>query len=173
MSPSEIAIVRIVFLVAALFVGTSAIATATSADHSVVVLSLHFDSSKNRTAAAFGPLSEATWAPDFTPQFVYPRKPKQVAGAVFTISKGQLWLLHDYDTAAGLVQYVIVDANAEITLTIRVVAAGAGSSATMTYDVVALNTAGAEHLATLQRHAHELSAHMQSAIGDYLAKSSP
>jgi hypothetical protein len=173
MSTTAFALVRTVLLVASLFVGSSGAATAKGGDHSVVVVSFHVDASKSRTVAAFGPLSEASWSPDFKPRFVYPRDPRQVAGAVFTTSDGRVWLLHDYDIAAGIVQYVIIDANAEVTLTIHVVTAGAGSSATMTYDVVALNASGAEHIVTLHDHAHELSMHLQSAIGDYLAKSRP
>jgi hypothetical protein len=162
--------VRAMLLVASLLLGSSGAASAEGADHAAVVLSLHFDAPTDRTVAAFGPVSEASWSPGFTPQFIYPRAPKQVAGAVFRTSDGRVWLLHDYDVAAGLVQYVISDANAEITLTIRVLPAGTGSSATMTYDVVALNAAGAEHIAMLRDHSRELSTHMQAAIDAYLAK---
>jgi hypothetical protein len=129
---------------------------------------MHFDAPKEATAAAFGPVSESVWAPSFQPQFVYPEQPAQVAGAVFTTGKGRVWLLHDYDIAAGLVQYVTVDEHTAVTLTIRVNAAASGSDATMVYDVVALDSAGRDHLAEMQQHSHELSAHMQHAIGEFL-----
>jgi hypothetical protein len=164
---------RILSLATVLALSTPALSAPVRADHAVVVLSFHFDASINRTAAAFGPLSEAAWAPDFKPRFVFPRKPTQVAGTVFTTSTDRVWLLHDFDTEAGFVQYVIVDANSEITLTIRVARSATGSLATMTYDIVALNEAGAKHLTTIQTHVRALTEHMQGAISGYLARSEP
>lgn len=136
----------------------------------VVVLHLHFAAPREATAAAFGPVAEATWAPEFRPQFVAPAAPAQVPGAVFTTGDGKVWLLHDYDPAAGLVQYVILDPAAQVvTLTIRVAPAAAGSDVTMTYDVVPMGDAGSAHAALLQRNASALTAQMQSAVASYLA----
>jgi hypothetical protein len=138
--------------------------------HAVITISMHFESPKARTTEAFGPVSESKWAPTFRPQFVHPHEPAQVAGAVFTTGKGNIWLLHDFDVAAGRVQYVIVDEDAETTLTIHVTGTGQSSDATMVYDMVALDDSGAAHLTEMQQHARELSGHMQRAITGYLSQ---
>jgi hypothetical protein len=131
---------------------------------------MEFAAGKERTTAAFGPLSEAKWSPGFEPRFAYPRPAAQVAGAVFTTPDGAFWLLHDFDPAAGLVQYVVLEPGAlAVTLTIRVEAAAGRSSATLTYDMVALDAAGAAHVDEVRRHSKAMAAHMQSAVGAFLA----
>jgi hypothetical protein len=142
--------------------------TQASGNHAVVALTMHFDAPKARTTGAFGPLSERQWAPDFKPVFAYPNPPAQLTGAVFTTDDGRVWLLHDFDTATGLVQYVVIGRDLEMTLTIRVAGTTGGSTATMVCDITALDDKGAAHLTELQEHAHELSAHMQHAIAAYL-----
>ena len=136
----------------------------------IVVLHLHFAAPREVTTAAFGPVAESTWEPEFRPHFIAPEAPAQVPGAVFTTGDGKVWLLHDYDPAAGLVQYVIVDpASQVVTLTIRVAAALAGSDVTMTYNVVPMGDAGSAHAALLQQNATTLAAQMQGAVASYLA----
>ena len=136
--------------------------------HVIVALTMHFTAPRAQATAAFGPVSDSIWEPDFKPQFVAQPEPQQAAGAVFTTGS-KVWLLHDYDPAKGVVQYVIVEPKAlVVTLTIRVVDAPGGSDATMTYDLVPLNDAGAAHAEELRQHAREMSAEMQSAIAGYL-----
>jgi hypothetical protein len=136
----------------------------------VVALHLHFAAPRERTTAAFGPVAESRWSPEFRPHFIVPDVPAQASGAVFTTGDGNIWLLHDYDPAAGFVQYVIVDSGSQVvTLTIRVAAAPAGSDVTMTYDIVPLGDAGVTHARALQQNASALTAQMQAAVAGYLA----
>ena len=137
--------------------------------HASVSFSMVFDTPKQQTAAAFGPLAEAKWAPDFQPRFVYPERAEEIAGAVFTTPDGALWLLHDFAPSAGLVQYVILDPGSlAVTLTIRAEERGQGTSVTMTYDMVALDDAGAGHIAKMQRHSAAMAQHMQAAVQAFL-----
>jgi hypothetical protein len=100
-----------------------------------------------RTTAAFGPLAEAAWSPEFRPDFVFPQPAAGVAGAVFRTPDGKIWLLHDFDTAAGFVQYVIAGTSELVTLSIHATADASGTAVTMTYDITALDERGAMHLA--------------------------
>jgi hypothetical protein len=138
--------------------------------HGAVVLTLHFAASAARTIAAFGPLAEAQWSPDFRPDFVFPQPPLDVAGAVFRTPDGKVWLLHDFDTAGGFVQYVISGPSEMVTLSIHATPEAPGTTVTMTYDITALDDRGAAHLAKVRAHAAAMSAGMQDAIGAYLAK---
>jgi hypothetical protein len=134
----------------------------------IVAITMHFSAPRAKVTAAFGPVSESVWDPTFQPHFVAQSKPLQVPGAVFTTGS-KAWLLHDYDPAKGVVQYVIFEPGSlVVTLTIRVVGDPAGSDATMTYDLVPLNAGGAAHARELRQHAREMSAAMQSAIAGYL-----
>src|SRR5215468_7069320 len=60
----------------------------------------------------FGPVREGEWAPHWSPRFLHPPAGAQAEGVVFTTTtpKGfeQLWMLTDYDAAAGRVAYAIV-----------------------------------------------------------------
>jgi hypothetical protein len=130
-------------------------------------LSMHFAASKSATTEAFGPIAEERWAPDFHPAFV--TSTRAAAGAVFRTADAEVWLLHDFDPAAGLVQYVVTDAHSDIaTLTIRVTGTRP-SGVRMTYDIVALNAAGVTHARRLSSHASQLARHMQEAVAAYLA----
>jgi hypothetical protein len=87
----------------------------------------------------FGPVREREWSPEWAPRFLHPEGGAQRDGVVFTTSTHsgfeQLWLLTEYDAAAGRVAYVIVTPNfSAATITIRIVPDGAGrSKATVTY----------------------------------------
>ncbi len=124
-------------------------------------------------AAGSGGVSAAP-ADDAPPRAVVvltmPQPAAQVAGAVFRTPDGKLWLLHDFDPAAGLVQYVVCGRSEAVTLTIRVLADRDGSAVSMTYDMVALDEVGAAHLAALAQHARPLSEHLHDAVSAYLAR---
>jgi hypothetical protein len=138
--------------------------------HGTVVLTLHFSAPVARTTAAFGPLAEAVWSPDFSPAFVFPQPAADVAGAVFRTPDGKLWLLHDFDIASGYAQYVITGKSELVTLSIRATPDASGTAVTMTYDITALDDRGTAHLAKVRAHAAAMSAGMQEAIGAYLTK---
>ena len=157
-------------LVGAASLGSLPAAADDGARHGVVVLSLRFSAPAGRTTAAFGPLSEAAWSPEFLPDFVFPQPAAEVAGAVFRTPDGKIWLLHDFDTAAGFVQYVIAGTSELVTLSIHATADASGTAVTMTYDITTLDDRGAAHLAKVRVNAAAMSAGMQDAIGEYLAK---
>jgi hypothetical protein len=129
---------------------------------------MHFAQSPERVTEAFGPLAEATWDPQFMPEFTYPVPARQIAGAVFRTAGGKVWLLHDYDVTGGRVQYVISEPSAVVTLTIEVVPEGSGCVAHMNYDVVALDEHGIAHAAALEQHADEMGHDMHDAIESFL-----
>jgi hypothetical protein len=87
----------------------------------------------------FGPVREAEWAPHWSPHFLHPPAGAQAEGVVFTTTtpKGfeQLWLLTEYDPAAGRVAYVVVSPGYMTNqITIRVTPVGESRSrATVTY----------------------------------------
>jgi len=157
-------------LIGAASLGAPRAAAADGSRHGAVVLTLHFSAQVARTTAAFGPLAEAAWSPEFRPDFVFPQPAAGVAGAVFRTPDGKIWLLHDFDTAAGFVQYVIAGTSELVTLSIHATAEGSGTVVAMTYDITALDDRGAAHLAQVRAHAAAMSAGMQDAIGAYLAK---
>ena len=118
-------------------------------------------------------MAEASWAPEFKPEFSYPSPARQIPGAVFRTANGKIWLLHDYDVAAGRVQYVISDPSQEVTLTIDVTPDGSGCTAHMNYDMVALDERGAEHFVDMENHADEMGREIHDAITTYLAGNPP
>jgi len=150
------------------FAASSAAATVPSA-RTTITLSMQFPATKAATTAAFGPIAEERWSPDFRPAFVVPEHPSQVAGAVFRTPDAHVWLLHDFDPSAGFVQYIVTDAQSEIaTLTIRV-SGSHPASVRMTYDIIPLDASGTAHAQNLSRHAAGIQQHMQRSIGAYLA----
>jgi hypothetical protein len=138
--------------------------------HATVVLKLRFAAPVPRTTAAFGPLAEAVWSPDFKPDFVFPQPAADAAGAVFRTPDGKVWLVHDFNPGGGFVQYVIAGTSELVTLSIHAVPDEAGTAVTMTYDITALDERGVAHLTKVRAHAAAMSADMQDAIGGYLAK---
>jgi hypothetical protein len=157
-------------LIGATSLGSLPAAADDGSRHGAVVLTLHFSAPPGHTTAAFGPLAEAVWSPEFRPDFVFPQPAAEVAGAVFRTPDGKIWLLHDFDPAAGFVQYVIAGTSELVTLSIHATAEGSGTVVAMTYDITALDDRGAAHLAQVRAHAAAMSAGMQDAIGAYLAK---
>ena len=154
--------------------GAASLTSSAAADEhprrATVDLAMHFSAPLARTTAAFGPLAEAVWSPEFRPEFVSPQPAAQVAGAVFRTPDGRTWLLHDFDTGTGFVQYVISGRSELVVLSIHAKGDASGTGVTMTYEVTALDERGAEHLAQVRAHAAAMSADMQDAIGAYLAK---
>ena len=157
-------------LIGAVSLGSLPAAADEGSRHGAVVLTLHFSAPAASTTAAFGPLAEAAWSPEFRPDFVFPQPAAEVAGAVFRTPDGKIWLLHDFDTAAGFVQYVIAGTSELVTLSIHASADASGTAVTMTYDIIALDDRGSAHLAKVRVNAAAMSAGMQDAIAAYLAR---
>jgi len=93
----------------------------------------------------FGPVREAEWAPGWAPHFLHPPEGGQRDGVVFTTTVGkaerrQIWVLTEYDAAAGRVSYVVTEPGFMVTeIRIAVVGAGTGCRATVTYRRSALD----------------------------------
>jgi len=48
--------------------------------------------------AAFGPIAEQEWSPEWRPVFVYPKPAAEISGAIFTVGRPpQYWLLRTWD----------------------------------------------------------------------------
>src|SRR5438093_8010024 len=127
--------------------------------------------------AAFGPVREAEWAPDWSPRFIHPVQGVQREGVVFTTSPGdgrdRLWLLTTYDVRNGRVEYVVVTpAFTANEIKIRVIPdREKHCKATITYRRSALTPEGNEEVVKLNAHwAEEQRIHWEQAINETLAK---
>ena len=127
----------------------------------------------------FGPIREAEWAPGWRPHFLHPLEGKQGEGAVFTTQstngRERLWLLTEFDTDRGRVDYVVITPGFTANeIYIRVVDDGKKQSrATITYRHSALAPEGNDEVAKLDDHwAEEQRAHWESAINAVLGKQS-
>jgi hypothetical protein len=125
----------------------------------------------------FGPVREAEWAPEWSPQFIHPAQGVQREGVVFTTrgSHGQdrLWLLTTYDVKNGRLDYVVVTpALVTNEIKIRIVPEGEQRcKATITYRRSALAPEGNEEVAKLDSHwAEQQQIHWETAINQALAK---
>ena len=103
----------------------------------------YLDAPMARAAPYFGPEGERAWAgAAWNPQFVHPAQPKDVEGAVFTISHGettQLWVNTLFDLARGRMQYVTFVAGVMTsTIDVSLQPRGAGTSVKVTYTRTAL-----------------------------------
>ena len=80
----------------------------------------HFtaNASFEQTAPLFGANEERKWAPDWKPQFVYPKPAHDQQGMVFQVAHGQMsstWVNTALDLAAGHIQYAYVLNDAMVT----------------------------------------------------------
>lgn len=127
----------------------------------------------------FGPVREIEWTPEWAPQFLHPAGGAQRGGVVFTTTtstgREQLWMLLDYDVAAGRVEYVNVSPGFSATqITIRTVPDGdRRCRATITYRRSALVAAANEEVNQMDAHwAEQQRPHWEAAINAVLAKAS-
>ncbi len=125
----------------------------------------------------FGPVREAEWSPAWAPRFLHPAEGAQREGAVFTTKTPtgyeQLWMLTEYDAAAGRVAYAIVlPGFTATTIAIRVVADGdRRCRATVTYRRSALVPDANGQVVRLDAHwAEQQQPHWEAAINAALAR---
>ena len=125
----------------------------------------------------FGPVREAEWAPDWAPRFLHPAAGAQHEGVLFTTTtsagREQLWMLTDYDVAAGRVDYVNTSSGfAANQIAIRVVADGPRRRrATIMYRRSALDPAANDEVNLMDaRWAEQQRLHWEAAINAALAK---
>jgi len=128
----------------------------------------------------FGPIREAEWTPDWLPHFLHPDNGAQHEGVLFTTTtptgREQLWMLTDYDIAAGRVAYVNVASGVIANqITIRLVPDGDRQCrATITYRRSALVPAANDEVNQMDAQwAVHQRLHWETAINAALAKARP
>jgi hypothetical protein len=129
-------------------------------------------------APLFGPVREREWAPQWAPTFVQPAAPAQEEGAVFTTSDAHgesLWVLTDYDPAAGRIGYVMLQPGV-VVAQLRIELRPTGDSAcvaTVTSRRTALSSAGNEAVDRFAQHFAQQGPHWHQAIAGSLARARP
>jgi hypothetical protein len=125
----------------------------------------------------FGPVRESEWSPDWAPHFLHPPEGAQREGVVFTAAHGAsrrpgLWVLTEYDPAAGRIAYVVTEPDFMITeIKVQIVPSGAGCRATVTYRRSALDVSANAGVDALTPHwAAAQRAHWEAAINASLRK---
>jgi hypothetical protein len=93
----------------------------------------------------FGAHGERAWAPEWDPTFIYPARPSDQEGMVFTVSQGErmaVWVNTQFDRATGRIQYVYVIANLVATvITLHLTAVGQSTRVEVIYERTALSAA--------------------------------
>jgi hypothetical protein len=158
-----------------MFLATAALAAALVQQTQSFTITL--EASVAEATPLFGPVREAEWAPGWSPRFLHPPEGAQREGVVFTTTtpKGfeQLWLLTDYDVAAGRVAYVILTPGYTANqITIRVVPDGPRRCrATITYRHSALDERANDGVTRFDAHwAEQQQAHWESALNAALRR---
>jgi len=123
--------------------------------------------------AAFGPLEERRWAPDWNPRFLFPTPAREEQGAVFVVERErkQTWLLQTWNPHDGIARYVAFDPDVKLTeIVIQVEPIDARSSrAVVAYTRTSLGQAGDREVAAFADSFAGEASHWQSAINAYLA----
>ncbi len=125
--------------------------------------------------AAFGPVGEKDWAPEWSPRFAYPSEPQDVEGAVFETGADAdpaIWTLQTFDVAGGVVRYVVVEPGKTVT-TIAIVVKPVSphtSTATVTYAETGLGDAGDTHVEHFAAHFAAQRSHWEAALNAYFER---
>jgi hypothetical protein len=125
-------------------------------------------------APLFGPEGERAWAgEDWNPQFVFPTRPRDVQGAVFTLRHGEhtaVWVNTVFDLEAGHMQYVYVLADLlATTIDVRLHPIDlAHTRVDVTYTRTALRPAANEHVLRMAKHDGEQGPEWAAAIDKLL-----
>jgi hypothetical protein len=100
----------------------------------------------------FTPTGEKAWAPGWDPRFPVPTEDDSEPGTVFEVVHGDVqsvWMVCRSEPGR-LIQYArVFPGRTAGTITVTLVAAPAGSVATVDYDLTALTAEGAEEIAEL------------------------
>jgi len=137
---------------------------------------IQLDAPLDQAVPLFGPIGEREWAPDWSPNMIYPADGSFPAkGSVFTSSgkHGEgIWILTAYDTRNGSISYLLVLPGYLVTeIEIRVKKQGEKkSSAAVTYRKTALSQGGDEMVAAFSDNAGSHAAHWEAAINGALRK---
>lgn len=151
-----------------------ALAQDTELAHTEAEFGFTLDVPYDTAAPLFGADAEQKWSPDWKPQFIYPRTPKDAQGSVFRVEHGgqsSTWINTIFDLADGHVQYVYVISDAMITL-IDIHLAKAGPERTtvkVTYERTAMNPSANEHVRHLGAADAKHGSEWKAAIEGYAA----
>ncbi len=112
------------------------------------------DAPMARAAPLFGPEGERAWSgKEWDPQFVYPSRPADIEGAVFTVAHGDhpsVWVNTRFDLREGRMQYVVfVPAVMTTTIDVDLTPQGPKTVAKVTYRRTALTAEAEAHVAML------------------------
>jgi len=127
------------------------------------------------TAPLFGANGERKWAPDWDPQFLYPKPASDQPGMVFRVEHphhSSIWVNTAFDLAAGHIQYAYVLNNAMATLIdIRLSREdGDKTGVAVVYERTALEPEANEHVLHYTDGDAKARKEWEEAINGYLAK---
>ena len=172
MNSALVALGLTVFAAASLSAQNSA--TPVSALHRRTEFHFTANAPLEQAAPLFGANEERKWAPDWSPQFLYPMPAKDQPGMVFSVAHGQLtstWVNTAFDLANGHVQYVYVLADAMVTtIDIRLTREGPQKTGvTVVYERTALMPEANEHVQHFARGDEKAGEEWEEQINAYLA----
>ena len=139
-------------------------------------LSLVLNAPLERCLAAFGPVEEQSWEPDFSPHFIVRTGSEEDPDyAVFTTMSEAgpaTWVLSQHDRSKHFMQYVSVRPNLLVTvIDIHCVHADAARShATVTYHRTALVSDSNQLVEEFAQHFESQKTHWQDTMNAYFAK---
>jgi hypothetical protein len=150
-----------------------------AAERARLTMTLDLVAAADSVFPLFGPVREASWAPDWHPRMVFPTDGSQSAdGAVFIVAEGSrdvVWVMTEYDPSARIVRYVHVAPNdyvGQIDIDVTPVSA-TRARARVTYTLTAISDSGAQVVTRFRAHFGRLAPHWTSAINRYLRTGTP
>lgn len=121
----------------------------------------------------FGADRERVWAPDWAPYFIWPDRPDDREGMVFTIAQGErqaIWVNTELDPIIGRIQYVYVLPEVMTTvITLKLLEQGSTTIVHVRYDRTALSASADEHVRELARHDASAGPEWAGQIAAFLA----
>lgn len=166
--------VIVALLIAASFSANSPAIAATGHVQMELSFKITLHATADVAALAFGAVAEQGWDPDWHPTFVFPKEPKDRAGAVFAVG-AQTWLLQTWDMHNHSIRYIAFDPNIKVTqISIVVSPMGAGrSQAEITYQRTGLSTTGDQQIRNWAKQFPTEGPEWAAAINHYLSRSNP
>ncbi len=147
-------------------------APATSLAHTQVKFHFVVNAPLEQAAPLFGAWEERKWAPEWSPQFLYPNPPHDQQGMVFQATHGAFtstWVNTTFDLAGGHIQYayVIPDGmatNLDIQLTRESVQK---TGVNVVYERTALTPEANEHVRRFAEHDSDAGQKWEQLINAY------
>jgi hypothetical protein len=133
------------------------------------------NASFEQTAPLFGANEERKWAPEWTPQFLYPQPARDQQGMVFQATYGPFtstWVNTAFDLTTGHFQYAYVLSDAMATMIdIHLTRNGTGKTdVNVVYERTALRSDANEHVAHFAKGDETAGKEWEEQINGYFAK---